>query len=906
MRSTNTYRSLLWTALFATVVLCARVSFAQDCSRNMLRISAGNSYVATPGIHALNLTNGFTIECWARVQTLSDKAALVDKGTYGILFQIDSTVFGNVQHTTYYTVVSTKNDSLGNWHHYALAFTPGDSLRLYIDTVEVRSIKAPPVPLDSNSDSLRIGMSMSGTGFIGSIDELRIWNAPQSFGTIKQHLYHVVPGNASGLVLYYSFDDASGATRIHDFSGHGRDGFVQGINASIVPSSSPMVDQTPGFALAPVEQQIVIPTLRCNRAFDTMVHVRNVGTAPILVDTEGLRLGTAFSLIPVDSNFSLPADSNIIGALRVHFEPPFGGSFSDSLYIASSSICGGRMLVALRGSYDSVGLRVFPDTLAFGTFVPCKLPTSTHLTITNPSVTDSVIVLSVTAPPGVQLVQSFPIALAPRQSIPLTVQLLPGPGGALYASLVFNLNKCNASVVVPMTADRGKDALSMQPMDMGTVPASLAGISRDTTIVVTNSGDVNDAITSISAEPDSILTIIDGRTGIFKAPGDTLLVHVRIHTFSCGTVTANLSLTTFQCQVDTSVSVSINVVPPIPIVAPNVNIGMVCGAQDTDLVLSNPNETLVMLDSISFSTNNVWRTQEVFPITIPAHDSVQVALTFTPSTNGNFIVTAYFEMSPCGTGVTVLSGDKGFSGVVFTEPHLLLGRGCKLDTVLAIDTLTNTTNDTVTFFTNTYSGSSRFSIVPFSFPVVIPPHDAITVSVQYMPQMGALDTGTFTFFSPTGCTGPAFSLRGSREIPAAKWSKSLLTFDTVCPGNVSTKLVSLIANGIDSIDVLSASVSGTGFFLQNGLSSFYDTGTFAIEYAPASEQNDSGTLTVVIDSCGTSFSLPLKGSGGPRPQLELSDTVLVFDSLSVDSAETECLIATNPSCTPLHTSLDTS
>ena len=241
-----------------------------------------------------------------------------------------------VQHSTAIRLTAPV-DTLTSWHHFAFVFTPGDSLRLYIDSTEAASAAVSITALDSNTDSLRIGMGIAGGSWMGSIDEFRIWNVPRSLAEIKQTMDHVLAGSVPGLVLYYSFDDEAGSVRIHDFSGHARDGVVRGSSAEIVPSSSPVVDESPGFRLVAVESNIVIPTQRCKRSFDTVVHVRNLGSTPLYVDTVGFSVGQVFSIVP-NSPFTLPADSNAIDSLRLHFEPIAGGRYVDSLYIRVPAI----------------------------------------------------------------------------------------------------------------------------------------------------------------------------------------------------------------------------------------------------------------------------------------------------------------------------------------------------------------------------------------------------------------------------------------------------------------------------------------------------------------------------------------------------------------------------------------
>jgi Concanavalin A-like lectin/glucanases superfamily/Abnormal spindle-like microcephaly-assoc'd, ASPM-SPD-2-Hydin/Secretion system C-terminal sorting domain len=894
--------------MIAASIWYAPLLRGQDCTRNMLTITTPGSYVATPGALALNLTKGFTIECWAKVNAEATGAALVDKVDYGIFLNNDSIFYGMVHHTTAFQDYTTPVDSFQNWHHFAFVFTPGDSMRFYVDTIEVSSEAAPFASIDSNSDSLRIGMSWAGVGFTGSMDELRIWNTPRSLANIQQTMYQVLSGNDPALVLYYSFDDDIGSRRIHDFSNHSRDGYIRGANAEIAPSSSPMQNGSPGFALATVEKNIIIPTLRCASSFDTVVHVRNLGPTPLLVDTVDFRLGVAFSIVP-NSSFTLPADSNIVDSLRLHFEPDEGGVFDDSLYIASPSICGGRIVIGLHAAYDSVGLTSNPVTLNFGALTQCQLPTARSITLTNTSVTDSVTILSFLPPSdtGLKVLASFPIHLAPRQDTLITVQLTGGNRGPVNVALGFELNKCSRQTMVNVTAVRDRAELSMPAnVDFGAIPAALGGVTRDTTIVVTNTGDVTNAISAIGAAPDTILEILDGRTGILKAPGDTLQARVRMLAATCGLVTAILKFKSYFCSVDTATTISITLAPPVPLTTPTLDMGISCQPRDTAIFVSNPGNLPVQLDTITFSANSIFENSPFFPLTIPAHDSVPVQLSFVPTLNGMFVDTAFLQMSPCGVGTAVFKGQLGFQGLSFTAPQLFFGRGCKTDSIAELDTLTNFTSDTVMLATNTYTGSLRFSISPFSFPVILPPGQSKVIWVTYSPTLGALDTGTFTFFSFAGCPAASFHLRGSREIAKAAWTNPSGEFNTICPGTSANKTFDLKDEGIDSIDVVSASVAGNAFTLVESPSTIGDSGQFRIEFTPNGIQNYSGLLTITVDSCETMFTLPLHGSGGPAPQITLTDTVHNFDSIAVGDFVTYCIAITNPSCQPITTMLDTS
>jgi hypothetical protein len=172
--------------------------------------------------------------------------------------------------------------------------------------------------------------------------------------------------------------------------------------------------------------------------------------------------------------------------------------------------------------------------------------------------------------------------------------------------------------------------------------------------------------------------------------------------------------------------------------------------------------------------------------------------------------------------------------------------------------------------------------------------------------LGELDTGTFNFLTFDDCTAASFHLRGSREIAKAAWADSVAEFDTICIGTGKDQTVALTDHGIDSIDVMSVSVTGTGFSLIGSPSTFGTNGNFTVRFSPTQYADYFGLLTVVVDSCGTTFSLPLHGTGGPGPEMVLGMTELDFDSIRSGDSATYCIAITNPSCQPVSAQLDTS
>ncbi len=132
------------------------------------------------------------------------------------------------------------------------------------------------------------------------------------------------------------------------------------------------------------------------------------------------------------------------------------------------------------------------------------------------------------------------------------------------------------------------------------------------------------------------------------------------------------------------------------------------------------------------------------------------------------------------------------------------------------------------------------------------------------------------------------------------------SFDTVCPGDTLEQTFQLLDKGIDSIDVLNALVSGNGFTLVQAPERFSGTGGFEVRFVPTAEQSYTGSLSVTADSCGTTFTLPLEGSGGPLPKILALDTMYNFGNLLAGDSSTYCLSVTNPSCSPITVWVDSS
>lgn len=186
-----------------------------------------------------------TVELWAKLDGLQpEHAQLVRKlaswDKPGFLLATSQSGYGCVQFRWWDQSLRTLPDSIlgtwyfGRWHHFAAACSR-QRVTLYVDGVEVarrENDQSRPLAHDPGAP-LRIGPE----GFVGEIDELRIWARALSGAEIQANMYRVLEGKEDRLIAYWRFDDA----RCSDLSpNHLSFEGIPDLSARLVESGAPI------------------------------------------------------------------------------------------------------------------------------------------------------------------------------------------------------------------------------------------------------------------------------------------------------------------------------------------------------------------------------------------------------------------------------------------------------------------------------------------------------------------------------------------------------------------------------------------------------------------------------------------------------------------------------------------
>jgi len=204
---------------------------AQTTPGNALNFDGTNDYVALPPSALNNLTTG-TFETWLYLNSNTEGTILIKQSenigteaalTMGYYVSTGSLPITGVPGTIYYRsqntgTLLTSNTKLqaGQWYHLALTFT-ATAATLYINgiadvTVNGGNFVVPNVLTSGYPINTTIGTWVTSNTpqqrLNGSLDELRVFNTDRT-ANINADMLNTIPGNTSGLVAYYQFNQGS-------------------------------------------------------------------------------------------------------------------------------------------------------------------------------------------------------------------------------------------------------------------------------------------------------------------------------------------------------------------------------------------------------------------------------------------------------------------------------------------------------------------------------------------------------------------------------------------------------------------------------------------------------------------------------------------------------------------------
>ena len=194
----------------------------------------------------LNVGDDLTLEIWLQFRDLGDNQKVIGKfglNNSGYLLGVDQgRVYPEVwTPTKFEDLAGLMNPLAQHWHHLAITYEAGDSLKSYINGKQVGAVVVGNAGLAANTDPLIIGIAswdLSNFQSFGNMDEVRVWDVARSHAEIKESMFRELSGTEPGLVAYYDFNQSTG-NNLPDITGNGNDGTGNNVDADEwIPSNA--------------------------------------------------------------------------------------------------------------------------------------------------------------------------------------------------------------------------------------------------------------------------------------------------------------------------------------------------------------------------------------------------------------------------------------------------------------------------------------------------------------------------------------------------------------------------------------------------------------------------------------------------------------------------------------------
>ena len=230
--------------------------FANDASPTPSPAGAiqfqGSSYVSLPNGLIDGSEPSETLEAWFQTtsggvilgyQSSSAEGSPSNGWVPTLYVGTDGKLYGGSYDTTLGAIEQvTSNGTVddGLWHSVALVVDgSAGTMTLYLDGQLVGSVSGSPESLAGGFDQVGTGYTDywpatpgGWYGFVGQIDDVRVWSEARSAGEIGQDISTAQAGTEPGLEAYYPFDEGQGPTAYDQTPNH-NDGTLAGLNGDL-------------------------------------------------------------------------------------------------------------------------------------------------------------------------------------------------------------------------------------------------------------------------------------------------------------------------------------------------------------------------------------------------------------------------------------------------------------------------------------------------------------------------------------------------------------------------------------------------------------------------------------------------------------------------------------------------
>ena len=410
--------------------------------------------------------------------------------------------------------------------------------------------------------------------------------------------------------------------------------------------------------------------------------------------------------------------------------------------------------------------------------------------------------------------------VSPTQiTVPVTAAQIAKPGAfQVWADNFPNGAPCAAFVALPFTV-ASSPIVSGSPLAVGFAPQVLGTASATKTVTFTNTGTATASLHSIATTPN--FTQINTCGSVLNA-GKSCTVHVSFAPEVAGALTGSLILTDSAPDSPHTVALSGTADLPLTFGPTKLAFGtQTVGITSSPKIVTLTNNSTAALNLTSAASGNyaITSTGTTCSATLAAKAKCALAITFTPSANGNFngavAVTNGTSYSPqliqlSGTGSGGATSPLTFSPATLTFPTQAAGTTSVAKTV----TVKNSSAAALTL--NAISATTDFAATgaattPCTAGMTLATGATCKLSITFAPPLGG--TGTINGAIILNDTAPvseqAIDIKGTAALPLT-FAPASLTFAAQTVATTSAPLIVTLTNNLAS--PMTPTVTGNGEF----------------------------------------------------------------------------------------------
>ena len=289
------------------------------------------------------------------------------------------------------------------------------------------------------------------------------------------------------------------------------------------------------------------------------------------------------------------------------------------------------------------------------------------------------------------------------------------------------------------------------------------------------------------------------------------------------------------------------------------------GQTETMVVtVTNTGGTSATISQISESNGEFTTSGVSLPLTLAAGQSIDLSVSFTPSTNGWTVATVNISSNASnptlllnleGTGISSEAVSASPSSLSFGQ--VAVGSKTTLPVVLS-----NSRSWPVTLAA-TQTVGSPFSMSGATFPFVLNAGQSVTMNVTFTPQSAGEIGGSLFVIGP-GLNIPLVGTGGGSATGQLTIAPAPLNFGNVPVGTTQTAPMSITASGAN-VTVYSAASSSSQFVLDGASFPFTinagQSQTFNVAFTPQTSGSQSASLAFTSNASNPQSNEALSGTG---------------------------------------------